>query len=82
MCEICSNLTITPFSSVSIVDFEQVNISWESRISRRHLNVLTRISQSRDKIKKLIVNYYMREVSSYAHVEKNIRIFENKNSAN
>ena len=30
MCEICSKLTLkTPFSSVSIVDSEQVNISWD-----------------------------------------------------
>ena len=34
-CEICSKLTIkthfTPFSSVFIADFEQVNISWVLR---------------------------------------------------
>ena len=30
MCEICSKLTLkTPFSSASIVDSEQVNISWD-----------------------------------------------------
>ena len=27
-CEICSKLTITPCSSVSIVNFEQVNAGW------------------------------------------------------
>ena len=28
MREICSKLALTPFSSVSVVDFEQVNVSW------------------------------------------------------
>ena len=48
-CEICSKLTgklvlllltlnvFTPFSSVSIVDFEQANVSWIIHIPSRHL---------------------------------------------
>ena len=36
-CEICSKLTVktffTPFSTVSIVDFEQVNVIWDISIS-------------------------------------------------
>ena len=35
-CEVCSKLTIKtpegPFSSVSIADFEQVNVSWVSNV--------------------------------------------------
>ena len=34
-----SLLTFTPFSCISIVDFEQVNVSWEKHASREVLSL-------------------------------------------
>ena len=50
-CEICSKLTIktlTPFSNVSIIDFEQVNVSWDTLF--QHILLVVVITKWSEKI--------------------------------
>ena len=100
--EICSKLILlltlnifTPFPSVSIVNFEQVNVSWEhlqlSRIismlllttvpsNQREFKRIIRFKANNKRIKKVWSLNYIK-YSQYTRLREKIIIVTNKNSS-